>query len=221
MTWPHPSIHPPIQQTIHPPMGMEFSTDFKSLNRIEISWLVQVLLNFYWFWGSGGGWMDGGGGGYRCVGVCHAHMCTHAYMHTHMHTHMHMHVKHDKHGCLHVGSHLQYLYMCVCMHVYMCGGTPTLYTSIHPPHPQSHRDPKTPKFNKSWTNRDNSIRFFTSEHSWTHIDYIWSPWHPPHTCPTTHSRGNPNRKNYNNSWTNRDNSILFEDLGTLNPHANI
>ena len=28
-----------------------------------------------------------------------------------MHTHMHMHVKHDKHGCLHGGSHLQLLNM--------------------------------------------------------------------------------------------------------------
>ena len=28
-----------------------------------------------------------------------------------MHTHMHMHVKHDKHGCLHGGGHLQLLNM--------------------------------------------------------------------------------------------------------------
>ena len=35
------------------------------------------------------------------------HMC----MHAHMHTYMHMHVKHDKHGCLNGGSHLQLLYM--------------------------------------------------------------------------------------------------------------
>ena len=27
------------------------------------------------------------------------------------HTHMHMHVKHDKHGCLHGGGHLQLLNM--------------------------------------------------------------------------------------------------------------
>ena len=50
-----------------------------------------------------------------------------------MHTRTHMHVKHDKHdkhGCLHVGSHLQFLYMrlcaCACMHMYVhvCGDTP-------------------------------------------------------------------------------------------------
>ena len=82
-----------------------------------------------------GGWQMGewGGGGYGCVGVSHA--CTHA------HTCMHMHVKHDKHakhGCLHVGSHLKFLYMytctCMCMCVYMCMcmGTP-FHAPKHPP----------------------------------------------------------------------------------------
>ena len=37
--------------------------------------------------------------------------CKYMYMHACMHTHMHMHVKHDKHGCLHGGGHLQLLYM--------------------------------------------------------------------------------------------------------------
>ena len=36
-----------------------------------------------------------------------AHMCMHACIHAHTH----MHVKHDKHGCLHGGGHLQLLYM--------------------------------------------------------------------------------------------------------------
>ena len=56
-------------------------------------------------------------GGYGCVGV--SHPCMHA--HTCTYTCMHMHVKHDKHakhGCLHVGGHLQFLYM--CMHVGVC-----------------------------------------------------------------------------------------------------
>ena len=54
--------------------------------------------------------------------------------HMHMHAHMHMHVKHAnnaKHGCLHVGGHLQFLYMYTCAYVCvracacmcMCGGT--------------------------------------------------------------------------------------------------
>ena len=145
-------------------MSAEFFTDFKSLNRIEISRLVQVLLNFNWFWGSplevADGWM-GVGWVWVSGGVSYAHM----------HAHMHMHVKYDKHakhGCLHDGGHLQFLYMytCVCMHVHVHthGDTPhaprcpqTPATHLLPP--KSHREPKTPKFNKSWTNQDNSILF--------------------------------------------------------------
>ena len=56
--------------------------------------------------------MDGGRGGYECVEGCPMHVC------------MHMHVKHAKHGCLHAGGHLQFLYMytcvCVCVHVNAC-----------------------------------------------------------------------------------------------------
>ena len=48
----NPSTHPPTHQTVHPPLGGGVSTNFKSSNRIEISWLVQVLLNFDWFLGS-------------------------------------------------------------------------------------------------------------------------------------------------------------------------
>ena len=56
-------------------MGGGISTDFKSSNRIEISWLVQVLLNFDWFQGSpqgvGGEWM-----GVGVVRGCPLHTCT-------------------------------------------------------------------------------------------------------------------------------------------------
>ena len=76
------------------------------------------------------------------VGVCPMH--THMYTHTCTHTHMHViHDKHAKHGCLHVGGHLQFLYMytCACMHVYVCacGDTPHAprfpRTPTHPPAP--------------------------------------------------------------------------------------
>ena len=120
---------------MHTPMGGGFSTKFKSSNRIELSWLVQVLLNFDWFWGPPlrvGRWLDSVGVG---VGMWRGTPCTHM----HMHVHTHMYVKHDKHGCLHVGGHLQFLYMytcvcactCICMHV----GTPHMSTdaSRHPP----------------------------------------------------------------------------------------
>ena len=70
------------------------------------------------------GWM-GVGVGMDVWGVSHA--CMHAHICTRMHTHMHMHVKHAKHakhGCLHVGGHLQFLYMykcaCVCVCACMC-----------------------------------------------------------------------------------------------------
>ena len=52
--------------------------------------------------------MDGGVSGCECM---ECPMQVHMYMHACMHTRMHMHVKHDKHGCLHGGGHLQLLYM--------------------------------------------------------------------------------------------------------------
>ena len=175
-------------------MGGEFFTDFKSLNRIEISWLLQVLSNFNWFWGShlgvADGWM-GWGWVWVCMGVSYAH--THAHTCTRTYAHLHMHVKHAKHGCFRVSGHLQFLYMytCACVHVHACmcvGGHPTMPPNVprhpHLPPPKSHREPKTAKFNKSWTNRDNSILFEDSSplnnQSWTHIDYSWSPQTPPH-----------------------------------------
>ena len=235
--WPDP-IHQPTHPPIHtPPMGGKFFRDFKSSNRIEISWLVQVLLNFYWFWGStpwgvADGWMKVGVG-LGVWGVSHAHMNAHACMHMHV-----KHDKHAKHGYLHVGGHLQFLYMytCVCVHVHvytcMCMhvGTPPMppdtprQPPTHLPSPQSHRDPKTPKFNKSWTNQDNLILFEdslplnTPELIYTIVGH---PGDPQPTCPTPQSWGNPNQKNYNNSWTNWDNSILFEDLWPLKPPAHI
>ena len=128
-------------------MGGEFFTDFKSLNGIEISWLVQALSNFYWFWGStpwgvADGYM-GVGVGMGVWGVSHAHTHTHTHIRTHARTHMH--VNHAKHGCLHVGGHLQFLYMytCVYVHVHACvcmcvwGGTPP-HAPRCPWHPPTH-----------------------------------------------------------------------------------
>ena len=66
----------------------------ESSNRIELSQLVQDLLNFgvlgsLWFWGWEV-WVDGGGGGW---GVPHSH--THACTCTHMHAQTRMRGKHD------------------------------------------------------------------------------------------------------------------------------
>ena len=68
----------------------------ESSNRIELSRLVQDLLNFgvsgsLWLWGCGGGWVDVGGGGW---GGC-PHTPAHACAHMHMHAHTHMRGKHD------------------------------------------------------------------------------------------------------------------------------
>ena len=54
---------------MHPTIGRGVSTDFKSSNRIKISWLVQILLHFYWFgaphplggWGGWGVYLGGWG----------------------------------------------------------------------------------------------------------------------------------------------------------------
>ena len=71
-----------------------------------------------------------------------------SYVHTHMqacmHTHTHMHVKHAnhaKHGCLHVGGHLQFLYMYTC--VYVCVRA-SACVGGHPPCPQMPLTPPNP-----------------------------------------------------------------------------
>ena len=162
--WPDPT-HQPTHQTIHPPMGGEFLTDFKSSNRIEISWLVQVLLNFYWFWGStplgGGGWVDGVGVGMGVGGMSHAHMHTHTCM-LNMINMLNMDASMSAaicnfYTCIHVCVQVC---ACTCMwehlpHVPRCPQTPP----THLPPPQSWREPKMAKFNKSWTNRDNLFLF--------------------------------------------------------------
>ena len=125
-------------------MGVGVSIDFKSSNRIEISQLVQVLLNFYWFQGSplrvGGGWM--GGGWWEGA----PNTCTCMYMHTCTCTYdiiwnsqgfpqwwqpfaWNYHVYH---ACMCVSVH-------VCMHmcVHVCRGHPTTTHHPHPPTPSS------------------------------------------------------------------------------------
>ena len=180
MFWPEPThqpIHPPTHHTTHPPMGGEFFTDLKSSNGIEISWLVQALSNFYWFWGStpwgGGRWVDGDGGRYGCVGgVPWIHTCTRTHACMHAHTcmlNMLIMLNMDASMSAAISNFYTCIHVCVCMcvHASVCacvGGHPHAprcpwHPPKHLPPPQSHRKPKTPKFNKSWTNRDNSILF--------------------------------------------------------------
>ena len=124
----NPPIHPPTHLTIHPPMGGEFFTDFKSLNRIEISWFIQVLSNFNWLqgvnpWGVGVG-MSVWGMSYACM---HSHTCTHT--HTYMLNMINMDASMlaaicNFYTCIHVHA-------CVCM----CVGTPHMPPPA-PRHPQ-------------------------------------------------------------------------------------
>ena len=100
-------------------MGGEFSTDFKSLNRIKLSQLVQLLLNFLLILGvprGGGGWIWVGFG----VGMWGCPMHTH--MHTHACTCMLNMINMDASmsvaicnfcTCIHVS-------VCVCMHACAC-----------------------------------------------------------------------------------------------------
>ena len=155
-------------------MGGEVSTDFKSSNGIEISQLVQVLLNFDWFWGCpplGGGGV--GGCGWGVVRGCPSHMCTRTHTHAHAHTHTRVWHHREFPGISPMGQPFAWNYhvyhvrvcvrvrACVRVRVHMCVGHPP--NSPHPhtptPHPQGRREPKTPKFNKFWANRDNSILF--------------------------------------------------------------
>ena len=94
------------------------------------------------------GWQMGGWG-WGWVWVWGGIPCTD--LHMHACTHMHVkHANHAKHGCLHVGGHLQFLYMytCACVHVHacMCGGTPPMPQDAprhpHLPPPRATGSPK-------------------------------------------------------------------------------
>ena len=106
----------------------------ESSNRIEISQLVQDLLNFG---DLGSLWLLGWGSG--CMGVgdgwgCPPHMCTCIHMHAHIH------IKHDNFNCnwqpplgesLGIPNDVICMCVCMCMHVCMCIGAPL----HHPPPP--------------------------------------------------------------------------------------
>ena len=138
----------------------------ESSNRIELSRLVQELLNFgvlgslrLWGWGVDGwgwGWMDGGGGGWGVPPThAHAHACTHVHAHTCTY------VKHDNfmQMATPIGESLGIPYdvicacACVCMRACSCvctcvGGT--LSPPLHP-HPPTHPPPRggTPRISQN------------------------------------------------------------------------
>ena len=125
--------------------------DKESSNRIELSRLVQDLLNFavlgsLRLWG-GGRWVGGVSGGILGHGGCsstHAHACTC----THTHVYMYRNCKWLptwRHPCL---ACLTCMCMCVCMHVHVCvhGTPPHTHTPIPTPTPSTHLPP-----HRGWT----------------------------------------------------------------------
>ena len=121
--------------------------DKESSNRIELSQLVQDLLNFgvsgsLWLWGWGGGWMLVGGD----WGV----PPTHVHMHVHACTHTHAHVVNMIISCKwlpplgeYLGIPYDVIHVCMCMFVCACmcmwvGCTlsPPPIPIHPPPHPQ-------------------------------------------------------------------------------------
>ena len=150
----------------------------ESSNRIELSRLVQDLLNFgvlgsLRLWG-GGRWMGGHLGAWGVF----PHTCTHTHMHTHTHahtcTHAHLYMYRNckwpptwRHPCL---VCLTCMCMCVCMRVHACVCVhawdnlsihpyPLLPPSTHLPPPRG-VDPRNHlKFNNTSTYQDISILF--------------------------------------------------------------
>ena len=115
------------------------------------------------------GWI-GVGWVWVCGGVSHAHIHAHACTHMHAHTHMHVkHANHAKHGCLHVGGHLQFLYMYTCAYVRVHACACVCVWGGHPPMPpDTPRHPPCPQI---------------------------PPDTPPPTCPLPRAAGSPKQQN--------------------------
>ena len=115
----------------------------ESSNRIELSRLVQDLLNFgvlgsLQLWG-GGRWV---GGIWGMGGVpTHMHMHVHACTCTHAHLYMYRNCKWLptwRHPCL---ACLTCMYVCACMYVHTCACVHAFDT---PPHTHTHPHPHLP-----------------------------------------------------------------------------
>ena len=147
MIWPDPTHKPtPTKPYTHPWVGnspqiSNLQTESNYLDSFKCYGIFTVSRGTLPR-GVVGGWI-GVGMGMGMWGVPCMHACTCV--------HTHACCKHDKHGCLHGGGHLQFLYMytcpyvhvhaCVCMHVcvHMCEDTPN--APRHPP-PTCHPEPQ-------------------------------------------------------------------------------
>ena len=121
----------------------------ESSNRIELSRLVQDLLNFavlgsLRLWG-GGRWVGGIWGHGGCLHThAHAHTCTHMHTCTHAHSYMYRNCKWLptwRHPCLACLACLTCMcvHVCICVHActYMCAWDIPPHTHTHPIHPSA------------------------------------------------------------------------------------
>ena len=106
----------------------------ESSNRIELSRLVQDLLNFavlgsLQLWG-GGRWVEG------CLGTSRGMGGVPTCTHTHAHTHICIEIANGRrHGGIHVWHVYHVQHACACMYMCVCMG--------HPPHPYPPPPPST------------------------------------------------------------------------------
>ena len=130
-------MHSPTNQPIHPPIGKEVFTDYKSSNRIKLSQIVQDLFLFQWFDTLGFmGWVSGWVGEWVrvWVGWRNPHAC--ACMYIYVHACMHM-LNMDASMVLIIcnfssGILACSVYMCMCMHACVhVGALPHNYPSTH------------------------------------------------------------------------------------------
>ena len=162
LTWPHqsthPTTHPPTKLHTHPWVGnssqiSNLQTELKYLDKLKC---YRILSDSGGPspWGVADGWMGVGVG----MGVWGCVPCTRTC--THAHTCMLNMLNMDA-SMLEAICNSIHVCVCVCMCARACGDTPHAprHPPTHLPPPQSHREPKTPNFNNSWTNQDNSILF--------------------------------------------------------------
>ena len=161
MIWPDPTHQPTHPPTLPP--NYTPTHRWRSLHRFQIfkqNWNISISSSAIEFWMIPGVPPGGGGGGCMRVGVvrgCTPPMCTCMCMHARAHMCI-WHREFPGFPQIQWGRpfawnyHVYHAHMCVSACACMCvGGIPQPPpTPIHPPpHPQSHREPKTPKFNKS------------------------------------------------------------------------
>ena len=138
-------------------MGSGMFRGKESSNRIELSQLVQDLLNFgvlgsLWLWRWGVGGWGGGGGGVDGVGVVGGvpHTGAHACACTHVHARTCVHGKHDNSMQMatpmgeFLGIPYDVMCTCMCMHACMHVCAHVWGAPSHHPHPPAPHPPGGP-----------------------------------------------------------------------------